>query len=581
MQLPCVQQVALGNCPSLFNKYFSFSALQVFNEFAHRGTVHQSASLTSQTHNRGYENGLGKTSKHTDAHEALASFCRLNGSGTKPTRFVLCTALSSCARTLDLCLGLQIHGILVKSGHEENLFLNSAFVDLYAKCGATPDAKKVFDSMSVHDQVSWTSVITGFSQNGCGKEAILMFKEMLLSQIKPNCLTYSSVISACRGLQKMMFEVSTLLYAHVIKLGFDANSFVLSSLIDCYSKCGRIDYASLLFYEIRERDAVLFTSMISGYSQNLCYEEALKLFVEMRNCDMSPTDYTLSSILSSCGGLTSLQQGRQVHSLITKMGSESNVFVVSALLDMYSKCGSIDEARRLFDQTGTKNSVLWTSMITAYAQNGQGSNALKIFERFMFEGYKPDNISFTAILTACNHAGLLNEGINYFNKMTSEYGLVPEVDQYACLVDLYARKGQLRKAKDLMEEMLCSPNYVIWSSLLSYCKVYGDVELGREAANMLFEIEPNSAAPYITLASIYAEAGLWEEVAQVRKLMQQKGVRKSAGWSYIEVDKSVHVFSAGGAAHPLCHEIFAQLEKLKLDMKEARYMFQNNDSGYE
>ncbi|WCJ32057.1 Pentatricopeptide repeat (PPR) superfamily protein [Euphorbia peplus] len=555
MHLRCMQQV-------------SCFALHLFNVFTYRGLARLSAKFSSSN-----------TRKPIDAHEALASFHRLNKSGTKPTRFLLCTALNCCARTFNLCLGLQIHVTLIKGGHEENLFLNSALLDLYSKCSVTQDAKKVFYCMPSHDEVSWTSVITGFAQNGRGREAIFMFKEMLQSQTKPNYFTYSSVISACRGVQMMMFEVTTLLYAHVIKLGFHTNSYVLSSLIDCYSKCGQIDYASLLFYEIKEKDVILFNSMISGYSQNSCYEEALQLFVEMRDSDISPTDHTLSSILSSCGGLTSLNQGRQVHSLITKTGSKSNVFVVSALLDMYSKCGSIDEARRVFDQSSTKNNVLWTSMIMAYAQSGQESNALEQFERFMIEGYKPDHICFTAILTACNHAGLLNEGIKYFNKMTREYDLVPELDQYACLVDLYARNGQLRKAKDLMNEMPFRPNYVMWSSLLSYCKVYGDVELGREAANMLFDIEPNSAAPYVTLASIYSEAGLWEEVAEVRKLMQQKGVRKSAGWSYIEVDKSVNVFSVGSADHALSQEIYGQLEKLNLDMKEARFMFQNSDSG--
>ncbi|KAA8546636.1 hypothetical protein F0562_003133 [Nyssa sinensis] len=391
--------------------------------------------------------------KNGNAHEALESFRQWNGLGMKPTKFFLCTTLNSCAKTLNWHLGLQIHAQIIQTGFEENLFINSALVDVYAKCGALVDARRAFDNMKRHDQISWTSIISGFSQNRCGREAILLFKEMLGSEIKPNCFTYASVISACTGLE-LAFEYGTLLHAHVIKLGCETNSFVASSLIDCYSKCGQIDQALSLFDATTERDNILLNSMITGFSQNLYGEEALMLFMEMRNGNLSPTDHTLTSILNACGRLTVLQQGRQVHTLVTKMGSNCNVFVVCALIDMYSKCGSIDEARCIFDETVEKNNVLWTSMIMGYAQSGRGLDGLGLFDYLVTEeGFVPDYVCFTAVLTACNHAGFLDRGIEYFNKMRRDYGLVPKLDQYACLVDLYARNGHLRKAKELMEEM--------------------------------------------------------------------------------------------------------------------------------
>ncbi|KAJ1404891.1 Tetratricopeptide-like helical domain superfamily [Sesbania bispinosa] len=487
----------------------------------------------------------------------------------KPTKFVLCNALSSCAKTQNWNLGIQIHAYMIRSGYEDNLFLSSALVDFYAKCFAIVDARKVFSGMKVHDQVSWTSLIAGFAVNGQGRDAFLLFKEMLGAQIKPNCFTFASVISACVGQSGALEHCSTL-HAHVIKRGFDTSNFVICSLVDCYANCEQIDDALILFDETSEKDTIVYNSMISGYSQNLYSEDALKLFVKMRQKNLSPTDHTLCTILNACSSLALLLEGRQVHSLVIKMGSERNMFVASALIDMYSKGGDIDDAQCVLDQTSKKNNVLWTSMIMGYAQCGRALEALELFERLLTEQELiPDLICFTAVLTACNYAGFLEKGVEYFNKMRTNYGLCPDIDQYACLIDLYARKGNLRKARDLMEEMPYDPNYVIWSSFLSSCRIYGDVELGKEAADQLIKMEPCNAAPYLTLAHIYARKGLWNEVAEIRSLMQQRRIRKPAGWSWLEVDKQFHVFVVDDVTHQQSNEIYAELEKIYFGIIEA------------
>ncbi|KAK7335852.1 hypothetical protein VNO80_27942 [Phaseolus coccineus] len=472
-------------------------------------------------------------SEISSIYGALESVSTMSGSMRKPIKYVICSALNSCAKTLNWCLGIQIHAFMIRSGYEDNLFLRSALVNFYCKCFAILDAKKVFSDIKTHDQVSWTSLITGLSINGQGIEAFLLFKEMLCTQIKPNCLTFASVISACVG-QKGSQHCSTL-HTHIIKQGCDANNFVVSSLIDCYAKQGQIDDAVHLFVETSEKDIVVYNSMISGYSKNMCSEDALKLFVEMRGRNLGLTNHTLCTVLNACSNLALLLQGRQVHSLVIKKGSEKNVFVASALIDMYSKGGDIDEAQRVLDQTSEKNNVLWTSMIMGYAQCGRGSEALELFDCLLTkQELIPDHVCLTAVLTACNHAGLLDKGVEYFNKMTTNYGLSPDIDQYACLIDLYARNGNLSKARDLIQEMPYDPNYVIWSSFLSSCKIYGNVELGREAADQLIKMEPCNAAPFLTLAHVYAKKGLWNEVAEVRRLMQQRRMRKRAGWSWVD-----------------------------------------------
>nr|XP_043631116.1 pentatricopeptide repeat-containing protein At2g13600-like [Erigeron canadensis] len=254
------------------------------------------------------------------------------------------------------------------------------------------------------------------------------------------------------------------------------------------------------------------------------------------------------------------------------MGSDQNVFVVGALIDMYSKCGDVDEAYRVFDRAPCKNNILWTSMITAFAQSGRGLDALELFDHLVMERrFIPDHVCFTVVLTACNHAGLLDKGIDYFDRMRSEYNLAPEVDQYACLIDLYARKGELKRAKQVMEDMPFDANAVIWSSFLSSCKKYGNVELGREAAYKLFKLEPNSSVPYRVLADIYAGAGLWNDVQNITKLMNDNGVRKTVpGWSWVEVDNQVLGFSVGDASHPRSEEIHLELRKLSLEMLNKR-----------
>ncbi|XP_068660165.1 pentatricopeptide repeat-containing protein At2g13600-like [Aristolochia californica] len=476
--------------------------------------------------------GLAKNGR---VNEVLRLFYGMNGLNLRPTKYALCAVLSSCSKLLDHQLGLQIHARIIQVGHEENIFLSSALIDIYAKCGEVADARRLFDEMKEHDQVSWTSIISGLSQNGKGQEALVLFKEMLASDVTPNCSTFASAVSACTIVEST-FVQGSLLHAQVIKHGFQLNSFVLSSLVDVYAKCGQINQARLLFDESDERDIILYNSMIAAFSQNLHGAEALKLFVEIQRNGTGITDFSCASVLNACGSVAVLQHGLQIQSLVTKMGSDQNVYVSCALIDMYSKCGRVNEARRVFDHALNRNSILWTSMLHGYAISGQGEHALQLFDELTEAGMRPDHICFTSVLTACNHEGLLDRGIHHFNLMKNKYGLFPQLDQYACMVDLYGRKGCLMKAKELIEEMPFEPTVVIWSSFLGSCRVHGEIELGKEAAYHLFELEPHAAGPYLALGNLYSNAGMWNEAAEVKRLMECRGSQKRAGWSKIELE---------------------------------------------
>ncbi|KAK9110819.1 hypothetical protein Sjap_018879 [Stephania japonica] len=536
-------------------------------------TAHSVISTCSVTDDsKVFQSILNEFSKRGQVHDALRCFRRMNAHGQVPTKYTLCTVLNCGAKARDGHLGSQVHARMIRVGLEGNLFLDSAMVNLYMKCDALVDAKKVFYGMREHDAVVWTSLISGFVQSGKGKEVVLLFKEMLRTPIRPDCFTFSCVISSCTEFDWAV-EQCVLIHAQAAKLGFDLDSSVVSSLVDCYSNCGKLDWAVSLFSATLDKDVILFNSMITGYSKNLQGEEALMLFLKMQGGGLVPTDRTFSSILNSCANLVILQLGRQIHSYITKMGWGGNMIVSTSLTDMYSKCGSIDEARYVFDQQSERNSISSTTMIMGYALSGRGIDGLNLFEELMGEeGLPPDHICFTAVLTCCNHMGLLDKAGQYFDKMKREYNLDPELDQYACMVDLYGKHGFLRKAKKLMEEMPFEPNSVMWTSFLGSCRLYGEVELGREAANQLFKMEPYGVVPYVMLANIYAEAGMWGEALKVRKMLREKDVKKSTGCSWIEIANRMHVFSVNDTFHPQLQDIYAELEKLNLEMREGQFV---------
>ncbi|XP_011628778.2 pentatricopeptide repeat-containing protein At2g13600-like [Amborella trichopoda] len=564
--LSLISHLSLSSCEFLLRPELLRHGSHVFSHIQWPCT-HFSLSLKS------YNTTVSDThhlfDKKTEPDQVLLSFFQNNSFGIKHTKYTLCTVLNSCSKLLNLPLGLQLHTQIVKLGHKENLFLSSALLDLYSKCGFMAMAESVFYTMKEHDEVSWTSIIAGCSQNGRGQEALELFIEMVKEDIKPNSFTFASVINACTGLSAL--DQGTQIHVHVIKIGIESNNFIAASLIDMYAKFGDMGRAKILFETSIQSDIVMYTSMITGYSQNLQCQEALKLFLDMQNEGMGCSKFTFASLLNSCGSLAAMEQGIQIHSLIIKNGFDSNVFVATSLNDMYAKCGCIDEARKAFDDSRERNSFLWSAMIMGYAQNGHGTEGLKLFEEMVGRGFKPDHVCFIGVLTACNHGGFLDKGEYYFNSMKDKYGLAPKLDHYACMVDLYGRTGHLKMANDLIDEMPLKPNSVMLSSLLGACKVHGDVELGKQVADKLFEMEPNSLAAHVTLVGIYAKAGLWEEVAKVRRLMRESGVRRRTGCSWIEVGKRMHAFVANDRAHPFSLEIYEVLDYLSLDMREAMH----------
>lgn len=413
-------------------------------------------------------------------------------------------------------------------------------------------------------------MIAGYSQNDRGEEAIRLFGEMQREGMKPNQRSFTSVISMCG--QLCALERGKQVHGYVVRTGFESNAILLNAMIDMYCKCESMESAWQMFDENPERDIVSWTAMVAGYVQSGNAEEALKLFSQMRKAGIEPDTVLFPIVLSASANLTALEHGKQVHGYIIRAGTESNVFVASALVHMYGKCGNSKDAKMVFDNMDERNVVSWNTIISGYAQNGPAREALKLFEQMIQAGQKPNHVTFIGVLTACCHRGLVAEGCSYFNYMIQDLCIAPREDHYACMVDLYSRAGRLNEAEKLINDMPFEPDAVIWGSLLSACRVYKNVKLGEYAAEQLFKLEPQRAGPYILLSNIYASVGRWDEVTKVRNQMKYKGVKKEPGCSWVELGNKVHTFLSEDRSHPQTEEIYALIEELAGKMKAAGYV---------
>eukprot|EP01018_Ginkgo_biloba_P014909 Gb_35786 [translate_table: standard] len=451
-----------------------------------------------------------------------------------------------------------------------NVFSWNTMIGAYAKCGSIECARQLFDEMPERDLVSWTTIIAVYSQHGCGKEAVHLFEQMLQDGMKPNQFTFASILNASTIVPSQ--DQGKQVHVHIIRSGFDLNVFVGSALIDFYTKWGSTDDAQKVFENMHDRNVVSWTALIAGYAQNGHDQEALELFFQMRLDGTTPDQFTFSTVLSACASLASLEKGKQVHTDLIKTRFQPYVCVGNALVTMYAKCGSIDDALQAFNKMPERDGVSWSAIIAGYAQHGYGNEALKFYDQMLQVGMKPDNVTFISVLHACSHAGLVDAGCHYFDSMNRDYCITPSADHYGCLIDLLGRAGRLDEAEDIVNSMPFEPNAYAWGALLGACRIHGNVKLGKRAAECLFELDPLNPATYVLLSNIYADDGGWDDVAKVRNMMKDRGIKKKPGCSWIEVKNMVHTFTVGDRSHVQTSQIYVLLEKLAVQMKEAGYL---------
>lgn len=503
--------------------------------------------------------------------EAFQIFQLLMKSGFGLDEISLSGAFSACAMMREYSAGIQVHGLAIKSIFGSNVCVENAILDMYGKCGALMEAHFVFEKMEIRDAVSWNAIIAAYEQNGNEEETLSLFVWMLRWGVEPDDFTYGSVLKACAGRQALNSGMEV--HNRVIKSGMGFDLFVGSAIVDMYCKCAKVEEAEKLHDRMEEQQTMVsWNTMISGFSSNEKSEEAQKFFSQMLEMGVKPDSFTYATVLDTCANLATIGLGKQIHAQIIKHELQSDVFVSSTLVDMYSKCGNMQDSRLMFEKSPKRDFVTWNALICGYAQHGLGEEALKIFEDMQLQGVKPNHATFVSVLRACAHMGLVQTGLHYFHSMSNDFGLDPRLEHYSCIVDILGRSGQVSDALKFIKEMPFQADDVIWRTLLSICKMHGDVEVAEEAANSLLRLDPHDSSAFILLSNIYADAGMWDEVSKMRKVMRCSGMKKEPGCSWIEVKSDLHMFLVGDKAHPRREQIYENLDLLIAEMKWAGYV---------
>lgn len=474
----------------------------------------------------------------------------------------------------DIRLIQQLHCWAISGGLDGFASVNNALISGYGRHGFYPEAERAFSHMGmVKDEVSWNSMIVIYAQQRQGLKALQLYQEMIHQELYIDISSLASVLNAFTSMEDSHGGMQ--FHGKLIKTGFHGHIHVGSGLIDLYSKCGgRMLECRKVFHEMHDPDLVLWNTMISGYSLYEEFsEEALNCFKQMQRAGHVPDDCSFVCVIAACSKMSSPSQGRQMHSLVIKFDVQTNrVSINNALIAMYSKCGNLQDARRLFNGMLEKNNVSLNSMIGGYAQHGHGTESLLLFEQMLEKDFAPTNITFVSVLSACAYTGLVEDGQRYFCMMTEKFDMEPEVEHYACMIDLLGRAGKLDEAEKLIETMPYNPTTMIWGSLLSACRKHGNVELAEKAASKFLQLDPSNASPYVMLSHMYTKAQRWEEVARVKKHMLDRSMRRRPGCSLIEVENKIHLFVAEDKSHPMIKKIYEFWEEMSTKIKGAGYV---------
>ncbi|KAK9089510.1 hypothetical protein Scep_028592 [Stephania cephalantha] len=405
----------------------------------------------------------------------------------------------------------------------------------------------------------YNTLLKAHSNSKSYSQPIKIYSQIITSGLSPDFYTYPFVFKACA--HHSLFQQGRCLHGQALKFGLASCVYVNNSLIHFYSVNGCVGDAERLFAMGLDLDVVSWNCMISGYCGMA--KEGLELFCRMLGEEgVRPSEVILASAVSGCADLGALELGKWVHWYLRGNGIELSVYLGTALVDMYAKCGEVGMALEVFDGMREKNLLAWSTMIKGLGMHGRGEEALSVFSNMEKAGIKPDDIAFIGILCACTHAGLVDKGREIFNSMSRDYGIVPKIEHYGCMVDLLARAGMLDEARDLIERVPMKPDAHIWGSLMAGCRFYKNVEMAEYAVKHLIELEPDNSGVYVLLSNIYAVSGRLDDARKVRDLMERKGVSKIAGCTLIEVCGTVHEFIVGDTTHPQMREIMVKWEEI-------------------
>lgn len=508
------------------------------------------------------------------AELALDLVTRMHEEGRRGDFITIVSILPAVANVGSLRIGKAVHGYAMRAGFDSVVNVSTALVDMYAKCGRVETARLVFDGMKSRNVVSWNSMIAAYVEGGNPEEAMRIFQKMLDQGVEPTNVTIMEALHACADLGDLERGLFIHKLLDQLKLGTDVS--MTNSLISMYSKCKKVDIAADIFSKLQGKTLVSWNAMILGYAQNGRVNEALNYFCKMRSKNIKPDSFTMVSVIPALAELSVIRHAKWIHALVIRNCFEKNVFVMTALIDMYAKCGAVGTARALFDMMNERHVTTWNVMIDGYGTHGLGKAAVELFNKMLEGPTKPNDITFLCAISACSHSGLVEEGIHYFTSMKKDYGIEPVMDHYGAMVDLLGRAGCLNEAWDFIQKMPIEPGITVFGAMLGACKIHKNVELGEKAASRLFELDPDEGGYHVLLANIYAAASMWDKLAKVRTIMEKKGLQKTPGCSLVELKNEVHSFYSGSTNHPQSKRIYTFLETLIDEIKAAGYVPDTN-----
>ncbi|CAH9094863.1 unnamed protein product [Cuscuta epithymum] len=455
---------------------------------------------------------------------ALELYAEMLEARFSPNSYAFSSIVKSCTLLWALEAGESVHGQVCKHGFESHVHVLTCLVDFYSNLGKVFESRLLFDGIPERgkDSVLWSAMVSALVREGD--------------------------MSSAREVYDKMPEKNTASW---------------NTMIHGYASVGDVESAELLFNKMPQKNLISWTTMIKCYSHNKMHMKSLELFEDMNKQGIKPDEVTMTTIVSACAHIGFLDYGREMHLYITQNGFDLDSYIGSALVDMYAKCGSLERSLVVFLKLKEKNLFCWNSVIDGLAVHGYAEGALAMFDRMEKENIRPNSVTFVSVLSACCHAGLVEEGRRRFFDMTFEYKILPRVEHYGCMVDLLCKSGLLEEAFEVIKRMRMEPNAVIWGALLGGCRTHKNFDMARIALDNLTILEPNSTGNYALLLSMYAEANTWPEVSRIRADLKASGVEKEfPGSSWIEVEKTVHQFSACTTCHPASQEIYSLLDGL-------------------
>ncbi|KAG7016718.1 Pentatricopeptide repeat-containing protein, chloroplastic, partial [Cucurbita argyrosperma subsp. argyrosperma] len=480
----------------------------------------------------------------------------------RPNCFTFPLVLKSCAKISAFVEGEQIHCEVIKGGFEGNQFVATTLIDVYSVGRAIGSAYKVFVGMLERNVVAWTSMISGYIL--CND--VVFARRLFDLAPERDVVLWNIMVSG-------YIEIGDMAAARKL---FDAMPYrdVMSwnTMLNGYANNGDIEACEQLFEEMPERNVFSWNGLIGAYAHKGCFFEVLGCFKRMLIDGLVvPNDATLVTVLSACARLGALDLGKWVHVYAATIGFKGSIYVGNALIDMYSKCGVIENAMEVFGSMDSKDVITWNSVICGLATHGCGADALNLFHQMKITGVKPDGITFIGVLCSCTHLGLVKEGISHFNSMVHDYSIVPQIEHYGCMVDLFGRAGLLDRAIEFVKRMPMEADAVIWAALLGACRIHKNIDLGELALQKLIQLEPKNPANYVMLSNIYGDVGRWKDVARLKILMRDTGSKKLPGCSLIEVNDSVVEFYSLDERHSESEEIYGVLKGLMKLLRSFGY----------